>query len=135
MYARPRGGLSSLLCLVLLFVPFMRDAVTHEHDEDPQPWLFFVRPMRLAPAEHVIARAQIVSRDAHAALEHDDRVPAHARMLGLTRTHIAFIPDTSHTIVTKTGVNLGATAATVGPQDGRARPPHASSFTTKTLKS
>jgi len=30
--------------------------------------------VRRAPAVHVIARAQIVSGDAHAALEHDDRV-------------------------------------------------------------
>ena len=36
--------------------------------------MFFVRPVRLAPAEHVIAMAQIVSGDAHAALEHDDRM-------------------------------------------------------------
>src|SRR5450759_2238412 len=72
-----------LVSLVLALVPFMRNAFTHEHDEDLAAIGILVGAVQFVPAEHVVAGTQILAGHAHAPLEHDYGVPALVGMLGL----------------------------------------------------
>src|ERR1019366_6486859 len=72
-----------LVSLVLALVPFMRNAFTHEHDEDLATIGVLVGAVQFVPAEHVVAGTQILAGHAPAALEYNDGVPALVRMLGL----------------------------------------------------
>jgi len=72
-----------LMHLVFRFVPFVRDAFAHKHDEDLAAIRVLVGAVQFVPAKYIIARTQILARHAHAALEYDDGVPAFVVMLGL----------------------------------------------------
>src|ERR1035437_5476793 len=75
-----------LVSLVLRRVPFMRNAFTHEDDENFAAIGVLVGSVQFVPAEDVVAGTQILAGHAHAPLENDDGMPALVGVRGLDIT-------------------------------------------------
>ena len=75
-----------LVSLVLRRVPFMRNALTHEDDEDFAAIRVLVGSVQFVLAKDVVAGTQILAGHAHAPLENDDGMPGLVSVRGLDIT-------------------------------------------------